>query len=246
MKYLIIGVITIVILFILFNRFGKKKEDNLISQNTNSFETKYNTTEQAKPTLGTLKKIKSEDYNRFILTKRTTESYILKGIKEYGELSGNEEFKIYNFEIAEHRDWKIIKVDQSISFYVYHNLVGWLSGYDGNTTIPEFSIGFSKNKIDFQEDYLFYLDPENEYGDTQIGTFRNGNSFSIYLPEAYEEYGNLTIKKEIQVSMKENVDYISEQLYRHLCPSSYNCRCGKWSDTIHSRGDSFSLSEVYP
>ena len=211
MKYIIIGVIAIVIIFILFNRFGGEKENNVISQNTNSVETKENTPEKEKPTLGTLKKIKSEDYIRVILTKSTTESYILKGIKEYGELSGNEEYKIYSFEISEYGDWKIIKVDQSVSFYVYHNLVGWLSGYEESTAIPELSFGYSKNKTDSQEDYLFYLDPENEYGDTQIGTFRNEKSFSIYLPEAYEEYGNLTIKKEIQVSIKENLDYISEQ-----------------------------------
>nr|WP_321231067.1 hypothetical protein [uncultured Psychroserpens sp.] len=211
MKYIIISVIAIVIIFILFNQFGGKNENNVISQNKNSVETKENTPEKEKSTLGTLKKINSEDYNRFILTKSTTESYILKGIKEYGELSGNEEYKIYNFGIAEYGDWKIIKVDQSVSFYVYHNLVGWLSGYEENSAIPELSIGFSKNKIDSQEDYLFYLDPENEYGDTQIGTFKNGKSFSIYLPEAYEEFGNLTIRNEIQVSMKENIDYISEQ-----------------------------------
>ena len=211
MKYIIIGVIAIVIIFILFKQFGGKKENNVIGQNTNSIVDKNKANEQEKLTPGTLKKIKSVEYSRFILTKSTTESYILKGIKEYGELSGNEEYKIYNFGIAEHGDWKIIKVDQSVSFYIYHNLVGWLSGYEENTAIPELSIGLSKNKTDSQEDYLFYLDPENEYGDTQIGTFRNGKSFSIYLPEAYEEYGNLTIKKEIQVSMKENVDYISEQ-----------------------------------
>lgn len=211
MKYIIIGVIAIVIIYILFNQFGRKKGNNVIGQNTNIIETKDNTSKKEKTTLGTLKKIKGEDYRRYILTKSTTESYIIKGIKEYGELSGNEEYKIYNFGIAEYGDWKIIKVDPSISFYVYHNLVGWLSGYEENIAIPKLAIGFSKNKIDSQEDYLFFLDPENKYGDTQIGTFRNGKSFFIYLPEAYEEGGNLTIKREIQVSMKENVDYISEQ-----------------------------------
>ena len=107
MKYIIIGVIAIIIILILFNQFGVKKENNPIGQNSNSFEAKVNTAEQEKPTLGSLKKIKSEDYDRFILTKNTTESYILKGIKEYGELSGNEEYKIYNFGIAEYGDWKI-------------------------------------------------------------------------------------------------------------------------------------------
>jgi H+/gluconate symporter-like permease len=54
MKYIIIGVITVVIIFILFNQFGGKKENNVISQNTNSFETKENTPEQEKPTFGIL------------------------------------------------------------------------------------------------------------------------------------------------------------------------------------------------
>ena len=211
MKYIIIGIIAIAIIFIFFNQFGRKKGNNVISLNSNSIETKDSTSKKEKSTLGTLKKIKGEDYSRYILTKSTTEGYILNGIKEYGELAESEEYKICNFRIAEYGDWKIIKVDPSISFYVYHNLVGWLSGYEESTAIPELSIGFSNNKIDSQEDYLFFLDPENKYGDTQIGTFRNGKSFSIYLPEAYEEYGNLTIKREIQVSMKENVDYISEQ-----------------------------------
>ncbi|WGH76262.1 hypothetical protein P8625_03600 [Tenacibaculum tangerinum] len=214
MKYIIIGVITIIL--VLFNQFRGKKKNNLILLSGNSFETKGNTSEKDKSTLSNLKKINSEDYSRYILTKSTTKSYILKGIKEYGELSGNEEFKIYTFGIAEYGDWKIIKIDPSISFYVYHNLVCWLSGYEEDTAIPKLSIGFSKNKADSQEDYLCFLDPENEYGDTLIGTFRSGESFSIYLPEAYEEYGNLTIKKEIQVSMKENVDYISEQGFNIL------------------------------
>ena len=214
MKYIIIGVIAIVIIFILFNQFRGEKENNIISQNTNSVEIKENTPEKEKPTLGTLKKINSEDYNRFIVTKSTTESYILKGINEYGKLSGNETYRIYNFGIAEYGDWKIIKIDQSVSFYVYHNLVGWLSGYEESSTIPELSIGFSKSKIDSKQDYLFYLDPKNEYGDTQIGTFRNGKSFFIYLPEAYEKFGNLTIRNDIQVSMKENIDYINQQGFK--------------------------------
>lgn len=211
MKYIIIGVITIVIIFVLYNQFGKKNENKILNQSASDLETKDNQLEQEKLILGTLKKINSKEYNRFILTKKTTENYITKGIKEYGELSGNDEYKIYNFRIAQHGEWNIIKVEESISFYVYHNLVGWLTGYEENPNIPELSIGFSKNKTNSQEDYLFFLDPKNDYGDTQIGAFRNGKSFSIYLPEAYEEYGNLTIKNEIQLSMKENIDFVAEQ-----------------------------------
>lgn len=155
--------------------------------------------------------IKSNQYDRFILTKNTTKSYLIKGINDYGELSGNKEYEIYNFGIAEHGDWKIIKIDHFISFYVYHNLAGWLTSYEDSSDIPELTFGFSKSKMDSTEDYIFFLDPYNSNGDTQVGAFRYGESFAIYLPEAYEEHGNLTIKKGIKVSLKERMNYILEQ-----------------------------------
>ena len=155
--------------------------------------------------------IKRNQYDRFILTKNTTESYLINGINDYGELSGNKEYEIYNFGIAEHGDWKIIKVDQSISFYFFHNLAGWLTGYEDSSDIPELTFGYSLSKKDSSEDYLFFLDPHNANGDTQVGAFRYGKSFAIYLPKAYEEHGNLTIKKGIKVSMNERMNYITEQ-----------------------------------
>jgi len=211
MKFIIVGIAAVVFILILYYQFGMKNENEIFRQQTSNFKTKNNQLELEKPVLGTLKEINGKEYDRLILTKNTTESYITKAIKEYGELSGNEEYEIYNFGIAQHGDWKIIKVEESLSFYVYHNLVGWLIGYEENPEIPELSIGYAKNKTDPEEDYLFFLDPENQFGDTQIGAFRNGKSFSIYLPEAYEEYGNLTIKNEINVSMKENTEFIAEK-----------------------------------
>lgn len=95
--------------------------------------------------------------------------------------------------------------------YHYRQLVGWLTGYEDSSDIPELTFGFSKSKVDSQNDYLFFLDPHNAYGDTQVGAFRYGKPFAIYLPEAYEEYGNLTIKKGIKVSLNERINYISEQ-----------------------------------
>ncbi len=155
-------------------------------------------------------KIISKQYNRYILLNNTTDNYIVKGIKEHLELSGdNDAFKDYVFEMAKRGDWFVIKISQSDSFYVYHNLVGWLTGYEETEAIPEHTIGFSVNITDSQKDYLFFLDPHNFNGDTQIGAFRNGEAFAIYLPEAYEEHGNLTIKKGIELSFEEKVNDIS-------------------------------------
>jgi hypothetical protein len=155
--------------------------------------------------------IKSNQYDRFILSKNTTKSYLIKVINDYGELSGGNEYETYNFGIAEHGCWKIIKIDHSISFFVYHNLAAWLTGYEDSSDISELTFGFSKSKVDSEEDYIFFLDQYNSYGDTQVGAFRHGESFAIYLPEAYEELGNLTIKKGIKVSLNERINYISEQ-----------------------------------
>jgi len=204
MKYIIIGIVIVVIIFILYNLVGNKKKNDIVTQHSTSIET------NDIPTSGILTEINSEEYNRFILTKNTTENYLLEGIKEFGELSGNTEYEIYNYSIAQYGDWKIIKLEESVSFYDYHNIVGWLTGYNENTETPELSIGFAKNKTDSLDDYLFFLDPENEFGDTQIGTFRSEKSFSIYLPDAYEKYGNLTVKNDIIVSMQENIQFISD------------------------------------
>ncbi|HLW39820.1 MAG TPA: hypothetical protein VKX31_05475 [Brumimicrobium sp.] len=200
----IIGVIIAIVFF--YFRFGpgsrllKKKSHHYIIPPASREDSKSIQVE-----------IKSNQYDRFILIKNTTESYLVKGINDYSELSGNQEYEIYNFGVAEHGDWKIIKIDPSISFYVYHNLAGWLTGYEDSSDIPEIIFGFCKSKMDSLKDFLFFLDPYNANGDTQVGAFRCGKPFAIYLPEAYEEYGNLTIKNGIKVSLNERMNYISEQ-----------------------------------
>jgi len=201
---IIIGVVIAIVLF--YFRFGPGSR--LLKKKTHHYIVPPASREDPK---SIHVEIKINQYDRFILTKNTTESYLIKGITDYGELAGNKEYETYNFGVAEHGDWKIIKIDHSISFYVYHNLAGWLTGYEDNSDIPELTFGFSKSKMNSPEDYLFFLDPHNANGDTQVGAFRNGKPFAIYLPEAYEEHGNLTIKKGIKVTLKERMDYISEQ-----------------------------------
>lgn len=208
MKYIIISILIVVLIFVLFIQFWKKNENTIFRQQTNSFETENNQQKLKKSIPETLKKINKKEYHRFIFTNNTTERYIIKGIKQYGKVSGNEEYKIYNFGIAQHGDWKIIMIEEPINFYVYHNLVGWLSGYEESQDIPQLVIGFAKHKTDSQENYLFFLDPKNENGDTQIGAFKNGKAFDIYLPEAYEEYGNLIINKEVKIPIKEYLGFI--------------------------------------
>ncbi len=146
----------------------------------------------------------STDYNRFIFVKNTTEDYLKSMTAEYGELAasdGNDFFA--QFGILKNGDWYIIKVPDNINFYIYHNLVGWYYGYDNNPNIPDYSIGYAESKKKDKDSYLFYLDPDNINGDTHIGVFKDNKNFTIYLPESYEENGNLMANNKVVVRFKD-------------------------------------------
>lgn len=199
-------VVIVVVIYQLMNSNNSTKGNN---KQEPRIEASDKQTEQFTPYTGTLLKIRNHDYNRFIFAKNTSEVYLLGMIKEYGEISGNGVHKVnHNFWLGKIGDWHVIKVGESIDFYTYHNLVGWFAGYEENPDIPEYSVGYSKNKSESKQDYIFYLDPNIETGDTEIGGFKNGQSFFIYLPDAYEPTGNLTVTNDFQVSLKETVEFL--------------------------------------
>lgn len=145
--------------------------------------------------------IVSANYNRYILVKNTSEDYIKSMTSEYGELAGTEgDHYVVEFGILKIGNWFMIEVPQEIDFYDYHNLVGWYTGYEENPNIPDFSIGFAESIESIDDSYVFYLDPNNEFGDTHIGVFKNDTKFSIYLPDAYEENGNITVNNGLPIN----------------------------------------------
>ncbi len=196
---LIIGLIVAGVLF--YFRFGPGKRFLT--------EKPSNTVPKNASYTGQLQKIVKEDYQRFILTKGSNTKYLMGMTKEYGELSGGDDFVEHTFKISTIGDWSIILVEETVSFYVYHNLVGWFTGYDNNPDIPDISVGYAKHISDNQKDYFFYLDSNNMTGDTEIGAFRNGNSFFIYLPEAYEEYGNLKMSNKVIAKAEDTIDLLN-------------------------------------
>ncbi|WP_186755958.1 hypothetical protein [Echinicola salinicaeni] len=209
MKYILIAVVVVVIVVVTYQRKNVNNSTKGHNQREPIIENSDKQTEQFTPYTGNLLKIQNLDYIRYIFAKHTSENYLLNMIKEYGELSGNEEFKLHNFWLGKIGDWHVIKVDESVDFYTYHNLVGWFTGYEENPDIPEYSIGYSKSKLDSKDDYIFYLDPNIDAGDTEIGAFENGKSFFIYLPNAYEPTGNLTVTNDLQVSLTETVEFLT-------------------------------------
>ena len=147
---------------------------------------------QPKSCSGRLHAIQRGIYNRIIFAKNTTDDYIIHNITEYGDILAEREPRLHDFWMGKSGVWHIIKVGKTINFYTYHNLVCWLTGYDDNPDAPDFSIGFARHMTEPAFDCIFHLDPDNASGDTEIGVFRNGKSFHIYLPEAYEETLTIT------------------------------------------------------
>jgi len=142
----------------------------------------------------------ASEYKRYIFTKNTSESYLLKMIKEYDELSSDDNSSYLSFELSNSGEWWIIKVGETVDFYTYHNLVGWFHGYEKNIDTPTLSIGFAKNEADPEKDYIFYLDPRVNAGDTAIGSFRNDKSFYIYLPDASEMNELIVTTNQIDIT----------------------------------------------
>lgn len=157
----------------------------------------------------TARPIKSDEYQRWILVQGTTEAYLLRMISEYGALYPSGESLDYQFEVAQHNGWHALLVDQRLSFYVYHNLVCWLVGYEDSPELPKRSVGFAHSALRADDDYLFYVDPESEAGDTEVGVFRSGEGLSVYLPEAFEAQGNMITQAEPTRSFKEEEEALT-------------------------------------
>lgn len=152
--------------------------------------------------------IQNKEYKRFILIQKSSFHYLKEMMKEFGEISGGNNYKIYEFLIAVSEDWFVIKVDENLSFWSYHNLIGWFLGNEFNNATARFSIGYSQHKNDLNKDYVCFLKNIDE--DELIGTFKNNKSFFINLPNAFNETGNLTLTQKIKVDMEEIMKNILE------------------------------------
>ncbi len=186
MKYLII-VLVVVVLVLLLSKL------TLRQAKTNYDETPYS---------GILKKINVQEYTRFILIHKSPKTHILKKIKEFGELPGEDDMGSFNFNFAINGDWTIIEIENNLSFHAHHNLTTWFLGYEENVNNPDGVFGIAQNREEPLETYYFYLDPSIESGDTEIGIFENGERFFVYLPGANVKYGNLTVSDDVKTDLE--------------------------------------------
>ena len=146
---------------------------------------------------GEIYSVEIKNYSKYILIRSTTEEYMLKHINDYGDLFGGEkilyEFKYYTITKCNNMEWIIIKCPNDFPFYNFHNLTAWFDGIQKEDHRPDFIAGIAYQNTDVLDNYYTMLDEENPYGDTFIGVFDDGKKFSIALPDAYIEGGNIRI-----------------------------------------------------
>jgi RsiW-degrading membrane proteinase PrsW (M82 family) len=149
-------------------------------------------------------------YDRYIFLRGTTDEYIHGSIVEYWKLNRKAEHQIHDFWVGKLGDWHIVKFGETVDFQTYHSLVGWFLFNKSRYGAPVISTGYARNKTLAALDYFFYLDIARIEGDSKIGVFRNGKSFYVYLPEAYEVYGNLTLTDYFKLYWVEITDFLKK------------------------------------
>lgn len=134
--------------------------------------------------------VKMRDYMKFICIEDASIGYIKDKIVDYDTICGGEKRK-YKFKLVpiEGSKWIIVCCPNRMDFYNYHNLMSWIWGISGDTDMPRQTICVAVHVNDVRLSYYGIMD-KSKYGDRIVGRFQNGESFSVYLPEANKKEGN--------------------------------------------------------
>ena len=161
--------------------------------------------------------IKPENYSRYIILSKTEVGYVKEVPREQGKFRGTEEgsFEVVNFGIHRVDDWWIIKTPEAVDFFTYFDLVSWYTLYNDDYS-PYHVIGYAESSISPSDNYLFILDPKNDYEDMLIGSFKSGLKFNVYLPAAFEGSKALILND----NLKFDYTNLAESLEVNHCPLS--------------------------
>lgn len=134
--------------------------------------------------------IKMSDHTKFICAENTTIAYLIDRITDYATICGGEK-KRYKFKLIaiKESNWTIICCPDKFDFYNFHNLMSWIVGASEEIAHPSHTICVAANIKDARLSYYGTMD-KSKFGDRVVGRFQNGESFSIYLPDAYKKDGN--------------------------------------------------------
>lgn len=153
--------------------------------------------------------VKLRDYHKYILVENATLQYLEDKIIDYSQICGGRKVQ-YKFEIAPVKDslWTVIHCPEKMDFYNYHNLISWIVGLPEDRNVPDKTICVALHKTEERLSYYSVMDKQ-KFGDARmVGRFQNGESFSIYLPEAYKKNGNAQSFKDV-LPIKSIVQYLS-------------------------------------
>lgn len=135
--------------------------------------------------------VKMREYVKFICVEDTSMEYIKEKILDYATIAGGKKVK-YSFKLTPIAEsgWIIICCPGKMDFYNYHNLMSWIWGTSEDEKKPGQTICVAVHVSDARLSYYTIMDKQI-YGDARmVGRFQNGESFSIYLPDAYKKDGN--------------------------------------------------------
>ena len=136
-------------------------------------------------------KVNMRDYTKFICVEDTSIEYLQEKILDYATIAGGRKVK-YLFKLVpiEESRWIIICCPKKMDFYNYHNLMSWIWGTSEDVKKPGQTICVAAHAGDMRLSYYAIMD-KILFNDTHmVGRFQNGESFYIYLPEAYKKDGN--------------------------------------------------------
>lgn len=141
--------------------------------------------------------VKMRDYRKFYCIENTTPDYLKEKIVDYATICGGEK-NTYLFKIIpiDGTPWIMIECPKKMDFCNYHNLMSWIWGLSEDVKPPAQTICVALHKNDERLSYYGIMD-KVKFGDNIVGRFQNGESFAVYLPEAYKKDGNAKSYRDV-------------------------------------------------
>jgi hypothetical protein len=146
--------------------------------------------------------INKTDYVNYLAFKSSDTSYVFDEIRRGDKHFGSKAIKEYSIDYFKKNDWTILKLDTTFSLLFYHSLIYWLDGDGHYFKRPNPAIGISLHNTDKKNNYSFVVGNYYQREDTEVGLFDNGTTFFIYVPNAWEEKGNIYTSEDLTLKEK--------------------------------------------
>ncbi|GAB5416616.1 MAG: hypothetical protein Crog4KO_34400 [Crocinitomicaceae bacterium] len=192
---LIVLLIVLAVFILIVRRLSPSKKQLKKIEAEISEASKANQRLKVKEYIGILFPVDVTQYTRYYIVKGNNEQAIIDQLTEYGELNHSKEYQEFKFNIGRESDFFVVQVDAKLNFDDFHNASFWIETHVNVERV----YGLAIHESDPDLSYYHHMDYDKPNGDTQIGTFGAKGNFFVYLPEAYEECGNLKISEDVKI-----------------------------------------------